>query len=33
MYATPQEVWAAFVAISAGGFIILLGYFVSQWRK
>jgi hypothetical protein len=25
MYATPQEVWAAFVAISAGGCVILLG--------
>jgi hypothetical protein len=33
MYATPQEVWAAFVAISAGGCVILLGYIISKWRK
>jgi hypothetical protein len=29
----PQEVWAAFVAVSAGGFVILLGYIISKRRK
>ncbi|MGH6936502.1 MAG: hypothetical protein ACRED2_10035 [Methylocella sp.] len=33
MYATPQEVWAAFVAISAGGCVILLGYFLYAWLE
>jgi len=29
----PLEVWSAFVAIAAGGFLILLGYIISRWRK
>jgi hypothetical protein len=29
----PLEVWTAFVAIAAGGFLILLGYIISRWRK
>jgi hypothetical protein len=33
MDAMPQEVWAAFVAIAAGGFLILLGYIINKWRK
>jgi hypothetical protein len=33
MYAVPLEVWAAFVAISAGGCVILLGFIISRWRK
>ena len=29
----PLEVWSAFTAIAAGGFLILLGYIISRWRK
>jgi uncharacterized membrane protein (DUF4010 family) len=29
----PFEVWSAFVAVAAGGFLILLGYIISRWRK
>jgi len=29
----PLEVWSAFVAIAAGGFLILLGYIINRWRK
>ena len=29
----PLEVWSALVAIGAGGFLILLGYIISGWRK
>jgi len=33
MDTTPLEVWTAFVAIAAGGFLILLGYIIRRWRK
>lgn len=29
----PLEVWSAFVAIAAGGFLILAGYIIKKWRK
>jgi hypothetical protein len=29
----PLEVWTAFKVIVAGGFLILLGYIISRWRK
>ncbi len=29
----PLEVWTAFAAIAAGGFLILLGYIINRWRK
>jgi hypothetical protein len=29
----PLEVWSAFTVIAAGGFLILLGYIISRWRK
>jgi hypothetical protein len=33
MDAIPLEVWTAFLAIAAGGFLILAGYIINKWRK
>ena len=33
MDAIPLEVSSAFVAIAAGGFLILAGYIIDKWRK
>jgi hypothetical protein len=33
MDSMPLEVWSAFVAVAAGGFLILLGYIINRWRK
>jgi hypothetical protein len=33
MDAIPLEVSSAFVAIAAGGFLILAGYIINKWRK
>jgi hypothetical protein len=29
----PLEVGSAFVAIAAGGLLILAGYIINKWRK
>ena len=37
MEAIPLEVWTAFLAIAAGGFLLLAGYIINyivdKWRK
>ena len=33
MDAIPLEVSSAFVAIAAGGILILVGYIINKWRK
>jgi hypothetical protein len=33
MDAIPLEVWSAFIAIAAGGLLILAGYIIKMWRK
>ncbi len=33
MDSMPLEVWTAFEAIAVGGFLVLLGYIISRWRK
>ena len=29
----PLEVWTAFTAIAAGGFLIVVAYIIKMWRK
>jgi len=33
MDAIPLEVSSAFVALAAGGLLILAGYVINKWRK
>ena len=33
MDAIPTEVLSAFIAIAAGGFLLLAGYIIKMWRK
>jgi hypothetical protein len=33
MDAIPLEVWSAFVAVAAGGLLLVAGYIIKTWRK